>query len=115
MRKQRKDTKRIERVPAPSYRTLPSVSQLVERLVNLDKQLAAVDRVASLVVEANKAVALLKSVEADACPGKARRANRVRRAFNFKSVFLFVSLISYPSYIWASFGQQDVVSPGKTA
>lgn len=86
-------------MPAPSHRTLPSVSLLVERLVNLDKQLAAVDRAASLVVEANKAVALLKSVEADACPGKARRANRVRRAFNFKSMFLSVSFISSPSYV----------------
>lgn len=92
-------------MPAPSYRTLPSVSLLVEHLVNLDKQLAAIDRAASLVVEANEAVAWLKSVETDACPGKARWANRVRRAFNFKSMFPSVSLISFPVYNRVSFGQ----------
>lgn len=102
-------------MPAPSYHTLPSVFLLVEHLVNLDKQLAAVDRAASLVVEANEAVALLKSVEADACPGKTRWANRVRRAFNFKSIFLSVSLVAFPSCIWVSFGQQNAVSPGKAA
>lgn len=102
-------------MPAPSYRTLPYVLLLVEHLINLDKQLATFDRAASLVVEANEAVALLKSIEADACPGKARRANRVRRAFNFKSMFLSVSLVAFPSCIWVSFGQQDAVSPGKAA